>query len=130
MNFSRSSRKFSLSVSHSRSNEEAARNDFVPVKYGSLQDDLPRARANLSLSRIFHRESAREIALGRSRHSARLSPLSAFVRGARTEITRHDCPGIDRDLIIVPASFPSTIFSITQSSRPTAAATTRLSMAL
>lgn len=67
----------------------------------------------------------------RSRHSSRLSP-HASIRGTHAEITRHDCLGIDRGLIIAPASFPSTIFSITQSSRPTATAAKArwLSMAL
>lgn len=53
------------------------------------------------------------------------APSTQFAGHATyTEITRHDCPDIDRDLIIAPASFPPTIFSVTQSSRPTATALT------
>ena len=40
---------------------------------------------------------------------------------SRFEITRRNCLGIDRSLIIAAASFSTTIFSVTQSSRPTAA---------
>ena len=42
-------------------------------------------------------------------------------RASHTEITRRDCLGIDRSLIIAAASFYASIFSVTQSSRPTAA---------
>jgi len=69
--------------------------------------------------------------------ACRPAPPPASTGRAHTEIARHDRPGIDRGLIIAPASLPPTIFSVTQSSRPTAIADTasrgdrpRLSMAL
>lgn len=92
------------------------------VTYRPSQDNLPRQLALISGSA---ENPLEKLSVPRSRHSSPsfLPPFShALIRGTRTEITRHDCLGIDRDLIIAPASFPSTIFSITQSSRPTAAA--------